>query len=99
MQLNFRVSNITNFSTWLKRFSKIENKLLLEIDIKKSEFLAKTYNEEHSVVKFSRVGFADIGFELKKKTSDERIKVGLYDIQKIIKTFGQFTENFQFIVK
>jgi len=100
MQLSYTVNNISLFSAWLKRFSSIDKSLLLEIDLSSSEFIAKTYNEEHSVVKFSSVGFNDVGFELTtKKVPESRIHVGVYDVLKIIKTFTQFTENFDFIVK
>jgi len=100
MQLEFTVNKIGLFSSWLKRFSSIDKSLLLEVDLDSSEFLAKTYNEERSVVKHSRISFNDIGFELSKATkSTGRIHVGLYDIIKIIKTFSQFPENFTFIIK
>lgn len=100
MQLNYTVNNISLFSAWLKRFSSIDKSLLLEVDLTTSEFIAKTYNEEHSVVKFSSIGFNDVGFELTtKKIPEGRIHVGVYDILKIIKTFNQFTENFEFIIK
>lgn len=100
MQIEFDVNNIKAFSAWLKRFATIDKSLLLEVDLTSKEFLAKTYNESHSVVKFSRIGFEAIGFELKtKKTPEARLKVGLYDVHNIIKTFQQFPEKFQFIIK
>ena len=100
MQLEFNISNVQLFSNWLKRFSSIDKSLLLEVNLDTKQFQAKTYNEERSVVKFSKISFNDIGFELiTKKIPEGRIKVGLYDIQKIIKTFVQFTNDFQLIIK
>jgi len=100
MQLEFSVNNVTQFSNWLKRFSSIDKSLLLEVDLDTLQFIAKTYNEERSVVKHSSISFTDIGFELvTKKLPTGRIHVGLYDVLKIIKTFNQFAENFSFIIK
>jgi hypothetical protein len=100
MQLEFTVTEIGLFSSWLKRFSSIDKSLLLEIDLNSLEFLAKTYNEERSVVKYSKISFNDINFKLKTtKFSPDRIQMGLYDVSKIIKTFGQFKDEFTFIIK
>lgn len=100
MQLDFIVNDIKSFSTWLKRFSIINKSLQLEVDTTTSEFIAKTYNDEFSVIKYSKISFVDIGFELTtKKLPSERLRVGLFDIQKIIKTAGQYTEAFKFIIK
>ena len=100
MQLEFTVNNISTFSNWLKRFSSIDKSLLLEVDLETKQFIAKTYNEERSVVKFSSIRFNDIGFDLKTKNLPAgRIHVGLYDTVKIVKTFSQFSENFSLIIK
>jgi hypothetical protein len=55
--LEFNAKNIRPFTSWLKRFSLIDTSLLLEIDPTTQEFLAKTYNSQRSVVKFSRISF------------------------------------------
>jgi hypothetical protein len=42
-KLEFSAKNVSAFSTWLKKFSSIDNSLLLEIDEDKNIFIAKTY--------------------------------------------------------
>lgn len=89
--LEFKAKNIRPFTSWLKRFSSIDNSLLLEIDEIAQEFLAKTYNPEKSVVKFSRISFEDAGLELSSKPSlKTRIKVGIYHIPRLMKSLEHF---------
>lgn len=104
-QIEFKAKNVQAFTTWLKRFDSISGSgsntpLLLEIDNSTHEFLAKTYNEEKSVVKFSRIKFEEAGFELETKTVPSvRIKAGLYSIAPLIKTLLHFSEEFSVIFK
>lgn len=99
-KIEFKCTNVVELTTWFKRFSTIDQSLLFEIDTQTEEFVAKTYSEDHSIVKFSRISFADLGFTLASKPIDERVKIGLYDISKINKILGQFAgDEFQFIVK
>ena len=89
--LEFKAKNIRPLTSWLKRFSSIDNSLLLEIDEVAQEFLAKTYNPEKSVVKFSRISFEDAGLELSSKPSlKSRIKVGIYHIPRLMKSLEHF---------
>jgi hypothetical protein len=96
--LEFQAKNIRPFASWLKKFSLIDNSLLLEIDGKNKEFLAKTYNPEKSVVKFSRISFEESGIILKDKLIlNDRIKVGIYHIPRLIKSLDHFvSEEFYF---
>lgn len=101
----FKGYNSKHFSDWLKKYTTIERKssvisLLLEIDAESEEFVAKSYNEERSIVKYSKTSMLDAGLEL---TSDngikKRIKLGIYDIKKMIKMLDQFENNeFMFTV-
>lgn len=92
--LEFKASNIRPFTSWLKRFSSIDNSLLLEIDEVNKEFLAKTYNPEKSVVKFSRISFEEAGLELSSKPSlKSRIKVGIYHIPRLMKSLDHFVSE------
>jgi len=91
-KVEFEARNIKPFSQWLKRFSSIDNSLLLEIDEENSGFIAKTYDESRSVVKFSKMGFNDAGMTV-KTSGNKRIKVGLFNIQKVIKTIEHFNNN------
>lgn len=91
--IEFKANNVSAFITWLKKFSIVESSLLLEIDLNESMFIAKTYNEERSVVKYSKLDFEEAGFNLKtKKTKElsERLKVGVYNIIQLIKTLQHF---------
>jgi hypothetical protein len=98
--IEFKCSNVVELATWFKRFSTIDQSLLFEIDTKESEFIGKTYSEDRSIVKLSRIPFADLGFTLTSKPIDERVKIGLYDISKINKILGQFAgDEFTFTVK
>lgn len=97
-KIEFQAKNMKAFSTWLKRFSAIDQSLLLEIDEKESLFLAKIYNEERSVVKFSKIKFDDAGFIIKKSKDPVRIKVGIYNINRLIKIIDQFKDEFSFTV-
>ena len=91
-KIEFSAKNVKPFSAWLGRFSSIDNSLLLEIDESNTAFLAKTYNEERSVVKFSEISFDEAGLLLKSKpeSNDKRVKIGLYNISRLIKIMDQF---------
>lgn len=90
--LEFTAKNAKAFTAWLKRFSLIDNTLLLEIDRSKSIFTAKTYNEEHSVVKMSSIKFDEAGLTLKDGLETKRIKVGIFNIPRLIKIIDQFND-------
>ena len=66
--IDFTAKNVKPFSAWLKKFASIENSLLIEVDEKHKCFVAKSYNEEKSVVKYSQISFVDAGFSLKKES-------------------------------
>ena len=83
--LEFTAKNAKAFTAWIKRFSSIDNTLLLEVDRSNSIFIAKTYNEEHSVVKMSSIKFDEAGFTVKDGTESKRVKVGIFNIPRLIK--------------
>lgn len=91
-KIEFQAKNVKAFTSWLKRFSSIDNSLLLEIDEKNSSFVAKTYNEERSVVKMSKINFDDAGLLAKPGKDAKRIKVGLFNISRLIKIIDQFND-------
>lgn len=99
--IDFTAKNVKSFSSWLKKFSSIENSLLIEVDEINKCFTAKSYNEEKSVVKYSQISFADAGFTLKKESPDPKfIKVGIYNIPRVIKSLDHFqTGEFSFAVQ
>lgn len=90
--VEFTAKNVKAFTGWLKRFSSIDNSLLLEIDQDKSLFIAKTYNEERSVVKMSSIKFDEAGLTTKGNKDIKRVKVGIFNIPKLIKIMDQFND-------
>ena len=91
--IEFTAKNVKAFTGWLKRFSAIDNTLLLEIDQMKSTFVAKTYNEERSVVKMSTIKFDEAGLTTKVNKDPKRIKVGIFNISRLIKIMDQFNDD------
>jgi hypothetical protein len=91
--LEFNAKNAKSFTGWLRRFASIDNSLLLEIDEKTSTFIAKTYNDERSVVKMSSIKFDEAGLIAKNNKDPKRIKVGIYNIPRLIKIFDQFSDT------
>jgi len=89
-KIEFTLSNSKSFSEWLKRFAVIDNTLLLEINEPTQEFIAKSYNEERSVVKRSQIKFEDAGFTYKLSKDPKAVKVGIYNISRLIKIMEQF---------
>jgi len=92
-KIEFSAKNVKSFSTWLKKFSSIDTALLLEIDEVESTFSAKTYNEERSVVKFSKIKFDAAGFTIKPSSDPQKIKVGIYNIVRLMKIMDQFNDE------
>lgn len=96
--IEFNVSKSNIFTNYLKKFSTIDKSVLLEVDLDKGQFIAKSPNEERSVVKYSALSFSDAGFELKTKNKI-RVKIGIFNIARLIKIIDQFNDNFEFIIK
>lgn len=92
-KIEFSAENVKPLIAWFKRFASIDNSLLLEIDESTSMMLAKTYNEERSVVKFSKIKFEDAGLTTKTPSDPKRIKVGLFNIPRLIKIMDQFSDD------
>lgn len=88
--LEFTGKNVKVFTDWLKRFALIDNSFLLEVDSQNSSFIAKTYNEERSVVKMSSIDFEKAELTSKDSKESKRIKVGIFNIPRLIKIMDQF---------
>lgn|ERR1035437_8455116 len=93
MYIEFDTTNAKSFNSWLKRFSVLDNSLLIEVDLKNNAFIAKSHDEQRSSVKLSQIGFSDTGLTLKPNKDQKRVKVGIYNIPKLIKTFDHFNEE------
>ena len=92
-KIEFSAKNVKAFSAWLKKFASIDTALLLEVDEPNQTFLAKTYNEERSVVKFSKIKFDEAGLTVKASKDPMRVKVGIYNIARLMKIMDQFNDE------
>jgi len=96
--LEFTVKNSKSFSAYLKKFNSISNTVLFEVDGLDESFISKSPNEERSIVKFGKSSFSESEFTPAKKFT-YRIKIGVYNISRLIKIIEQFGTEFQFILK
>jgi hypothetical protein len=96
--VEFSVKTSRPFTSYLRKFASIDSTVLFEADLENSRFIAKSPNEERSIVKHGVISFEDAGFELKTKLK-LRIKIGIYNISRLIKIIEQFGNEFEFIIK
>ncbi len=96
--VEFTVKSSKQFTSYLKKFASIDSTVLFEVDLLKSRFVAKSPNEERSIVKFGSISFAEAEFETKSKELI-RIKTGVYKIDHLIKIIDQFGDEFKLIFK
>lgn len=96
--IEFNVKTPKVFTSYLRKFATIDSTVLFEADLESSRFVAKSPNEERSIVKYGALPFSDAGFEIKSNPS-VRIKIGVYNISRLIKIMEQFGDQFQFIIK
>lgn len=95
MELKLKSIGSTNgYVTWLKGFKDINGSLLVEIDLESKEFIAKSFPQDKSVVKYAKLTFEDAGYEFAyihdngtdfdwanhEATNDGRIKLGIYNV-------------------
>ena len=95
MELKLKSIGSTNgFVTWLKGFKDINGSLLVEIDLESKEFIAKSFPQDKSVVKYAKISFEDAGYEYsyvhnngedfdwtqREATNDGRVKLGIYNV-------------------
>lgn len=94
-KLNLKISQPAKLINFLKRFSGIDNALLLEMD---NGFLkAKSHTPEKSVVKYSAIQLDEIFSEY--SDVKENIKFGIYNIDKFASSCKFFGETeFEFIL-
>jgi len=94
-KLNLKVNQSDSFADFLKRFSSIDNALLLEFS--KDTLKAKTHTPERSVVKSSEISLDDIFSE---HNIEEDFKVGIFNIDTLQKSFKYFAgSDFTFQIK
>lgn len=61
----------TAFTNWLKGFKDIVNVLLIEVDLDEKKFVAKSFPESRSIVKYDEISFENAGYELESLTNNE----------------------------
>ena len=96
--IEFIVENPKPFSNYLKKFNSISNTVLFEIDGNEMVFITKASNEERSIVKYCKASFTETEFQCLKKFN-HRIKIGIYNISRLIRIMDQFGGKFEFNVK
>lgn len=95
-----KTGDIQSFIDWLERFGGDISKdsIVIEVDTVNSVFVAKTFTSDRSLVRYSKISFADANFELTQKDDDlnSRVLVGIFLILtkfiKAIKTFATTNE-------
>lgn len=95
-KLNLKVEKSQKFNDFLKRFSSIDNSLLMEIE--DGVIKAKSYTPEKSVVKYSSIPLDEIFSEF--SDINEPIKIGILNLDKLANSFKFFGEGeFEFILE
>jgi len=87
-KLNLKVEKSQKFNDFLKRFSSIENSLLMEVE--NGVIKAKSYTPEKSVVKYSSIPLDEIFSEY--SDINEPVKIGILNLDKLassLKFFGE----------
>lgn len=96
--IEFTVQNSKSFNSYLKKFNSIDNTVLFEVNGENESFVSKSPNEERSIVKYGKQYFSESEFTPSKKFSF-RVKIGVYNISRLIKIMEQFGKEFKFIIK
>jgi len=96
-----KIAQLDNFIEWLKRFEGDISKdsLIIEVDQSKQHFIAKTYSDDKSLVRYSQISFEDAGFSIKEQSenSGQRILVGIFMIlSRFIETVKTFDTSDKF---
>lgn len=97
MQLKLRLSGSAEpFVNYLKSYSRIRESLLLEVDTKQRAFVAKTFTEDKSAIRFASITFEEakmtvVSDDGEAEREDKRIKVGiLIQLKKLIQIVERF---------
>lgn len=107
MEIIFKnTSNNRELISWLKSFKEIQKSLLIECDLKEKSFISKGFTTDHTIVRYSRIGFDTAGLTIEEikdnkgktytldqwnDTHDQRIKIGIF---MILPKFIQVVETF-----
>lgn len=97
MELKLKsTGDISPFVDWLKKYNKITNSILLEIDANDLSFVAKTFTEDKACIRYSKIKFDECALEVVSNTGkipvDKRIKLGiLLMLPKFIKIIESYS--------
>ena len=93
--LNLKLNKASKLINFLKRFSTIDNSLLLELN--NGNLMAKSHTPEKSVVKYSAIPLDEIFTEYSDVT--EHVKFGIFNVKKFSDSCNFFGENdFEMII-
>lgn len=77
MELKLKsTGEISPFIDWLKKYNKITNSILLEIDPCEESFIAKTFTEDKACVRYSKIKFDECGLELLSNNNESSLPAG-----------------------
>lgn len=85
IKLNFRITNPNNLIVFLKKLKMVDRSVILELE--GSDFFAKVRTPDKSVIKYVGSKIDDF-FE--GDTTDQRVKIGILEIGKLIDVFKYF---------
>lgn len=85
----FKIKSTGNFITFLKRFSSLPEKALL-LELTPDSIKAKGHTPDRAVIKYSKMALADV---LDGTVPAELVKIGIYDVSKIVNVFKHFGEG------
>jgi hypothetical protein len=85
IKLNFRITNPNNLIVFLKKLKMVDRSVILELE--GSDFFAKVRTPDKSVIKYVGTKIDDF-FE--GDTTDQRVKIGILEIGKLIDVFKYF---------
>ena len=103
MQLKLKLNGSAEpFTNYLKSYSRIRESLLLEIDTTQRAFVAKTFTEDKSAIRFASITFDEANVKIvsddgEADRGETRIKVGillqLKKLIQIVERFGSETDK------
>lgn len=85
----FKIKSPGNFISFLRRFSPLPEKALL-LELTPDSIKAKGHTPDRAIIKYSKMALADV---LEGTVPGDLVKIGIYDIGKVINIFKHFGEG------
>lgn len=92
-KIKLKVLSNDDLNSYLKRFSSLNKRLLVELSFDSREIIAKTSNENRSIVKSSVISIGGIFDESTMETLDKPLLIGLHDIGTIISILNTMSDD------